>query len=477
LENQQPVEATYSRAGTPTFGGFLAPPGHIPVSTTTQSGPSGNANTTQGSIALRAMRSVRSLARIGSWAQLRNGDEEETAANSEPVKGEGKKEKRDKEKKDKKGSVKKSKDKASEKEKKKEKKSKDKSQTLRVSTSSFEVGALSPARSLRPPVSHDGSLKEPKSLGKKRSTLLGLGLPSTMSMRLPSVRGGSNASSILVNGSNPPSNTLAPGTASVGRVFLTGRDRSESGASSLRPMSTSSGVSSNSGYSARTSTASERTGASRISNGSCASASVRWDEDALQKRRKEREREREAVRSLATRGEEREREQEEKGKKKEKGSKKGRESRRTSEGRKRTPINEVFPDAVSLTPPKENPLLEYEQARRSPVLEEEEDVEMPVWQVQVETATNDGHGGITDDERMSSDAQTPIKKVRRRPMSEQLLGTMQGGRPKGGYFGSDDGTDGQFSPHSFIQAINSCDQVQCLSSALPPTSWRSSSTI
>ncbi|KAL4261714.1 hypothetical protein AB1N83_006845 [Pleurotus pulmonarius] len=420
LENQQPVEATYSRAGTPTFGGFLAPPGHIPVSTTTQPGPSGNANTAQGSIALRAMRSVRSLARIGSWAQLRNGDDEETAANSEPVKGEGKKEKKDK-----KGSVKKSKDKGSEKSKK-EKKSKEKSQTLRVSTSSFEVGALSPARSLRPPVSHDGSLKEPKSLGKKRSTLLGLGLPSTMTMRLPSVRGGSNASSILVNGSNPPSNTLAPGTASVGRVFLTGRDRSESGASSLRPMSTSSGVSSNSG---------------------CASASVRWDEDALQKRRKERERERE---------------QEEKGKKKEKGSKKGRESRRTSEGRKRTPINEVFPDAVSLTPPKENPLLEYEQARRSPVLEEEEDVEMPVWQVQVETATNDGHGGITDDERMSSDAQTPIKKVRRRPMSEQLLGTMQGGRPKGGYFGSDDGTDGTMSilsaaTNELAQLINNLD--------------------
>lgn len=147
------------------------------------------------------MRSVRSLARIGSWAQLRNGDDEETATSSEPVKGEGKKEKRNKEKKDKKGSVKKSRDKASEKEKKKEKKSKEKSQTLRVSTSSFEVGALSPARSLRPPMSHDGSFKEPKSLGKKR---LGLGLPSTMTMRLPSVHGGSNASSILVNGNNPP---------------------------------------------------------------------------------------------------------------------------------------------------------------------------------------------------------------------------------------------------------------------------------
>ncbi|KAF7437378.1 hypothetical protein PC9H_004217 [Pleurotus ostreatus] len=465
LENRQPVEPTYSRAGTPTFGGFLAPPGLATTSTAGQSGSSGNANVNQGSIALRAMRSVRSLARIGSWAQLRNGDDEETAVNSESVKGEGKKEKRDKEKKDKKGTVKKSKDKASEKEKKKEKKSKEKSQTLRVSTSSFEVGALSPARSLRPPVSHDGSLKEPKSLGKKRSTLLGLGLPSTMTMRLPSVRGGSNASSILVNGNNPPSNTLAPGTASVGRVFLTGRDRSESGASSLRPMSTSSGISSNSGYSARTSTASERTGTSRISNGSCASASVRWDEDALQKRRKEREREREAVRSLATRGEEREREQEEKGKKekKEKGGKKGRESRRTSEGRKRTPINEVFPDAVSLTPPKENPILEYEQARKSPVLEEEEeDVEVPVWQVQVETATNDGHGGVTDDERMSSDTQTPIKKVRRRPMSEQLLGTMQGGRPKGGYFGSDDGTDGTMSilsaaTNELAQLINNLD--------------------
>ena len=51
----------YSRAGTPTAGGLLAPP-------TGAAGPSQN----QGSIALHAMRSVRSLARIGSWAQLKN---------------------------------------------------------------------------------------------------------------------------------------------------------------------------------------------------------------------------------------------------------------------------------------------------------------------------------------------------------------------------------------------------------------------
>ncbi|KAG5219868.1 hypothetical protein IMY05_C4744000200 [Salix suchowensis] len=153
------------------------------ASTNTQSGPSGNVNANQGSIALRAM--------IGSWAQLRNGDDEETAANGE--------------------------------EEEEEEVQEEVTDFVHIE-SSFEVGALSPARLLCPSVSHDGSLKEAKSLGKKRSTLLGLGLLSTMTMCLPSVHGGSNTSLILVNETNPSSNMLAPGTASVGCVFLTGRD-------------------------------------------------------------------------------------------------------------------------------------------------------------------------------------------------------------------------------------------------------------
>ena len=56
--SEPPPEVVYSRVGTPTAGGYLAVP------------PSGNNH--QGLIALRAIHSVRSLARIGSWAQLKN---------------------------------------------------------------------------------------------------------------------------------------------------------------------------------------------------------------------------------------------------------------------------------------------------------------------------------------------------------------------------------------------------------------------
>lgn len=50
--HEDPSPVTYSRVGTPTAGGLLAvPPSH----------PGGNTN--QGSIAFRAMRSVRSLGR------------------------------------------------------------------------------------------------------------------------------------------------------------------------------------------------------------------------------------------------------------------------------------------------------------------------------------------------------------------------------------------------------------------------------
>jgi serine/arginine repetitive matrix protein 2 len=56
--SESPHKVIYSRAGTPAAGRHLAVP------------PSGNTN--QGSIALRAIHSVLSLARIGSWAQLKN---------------------------------------------------------------------------------------------------------------------------------------------------------------------------------------------------------------------------------------------------------------------------------------------------------------------------------------------------------------------------------------------------------------------
>jgi len=68
-------------------------------------------------------------------------------------------------------------------------KSMPKAQTLRVSTSAFKVGALPP--------------EQQKTLGPKKYSILGLGLPSTM--RLSNMREGSTASSINFNmlGSHP----------------------------------------------------------------------------------------------------------------------------------------------------------------------------------------------------------------------------------------------------------------------------------
>lgn len=126
------------------------------------------------------MRSVRSLARICSWAQLKNM----------PALGEKK------DKKEKKGKTKESTS-ASEDGKKKKKSLKAKKDktadqekaqsTLRLSSSSFEAGALTaspgpaPAAHLQARLGVDNS----QTLGVKKRSILGLGLPSTM--RLPSL--------------------------------------------------------------------------------------------------------------------------------------------------------------------------------------------------------------------------------------------------------------------------------------------------
>lgn len=371
---------TYSRAGTPTAGGLLAPAAPI--------GPHTNAN--QGSIAIRAMRSVRSLARIGSWAQLRN---EEGAVGSvrgpKPVKEKAPKEKEGKKKKEKKvkegeTAVEEEEGKKKKKSKKKDKEQKDtlKAQTMRLSTSSFEVGAASPMPN--------------KTLVRKKRSILGLGLPSTMgamTMRLPTVRSGSTASSAMP----PTNNRLSVESA----IMNAGRDRagsvmSTSTTSSLRPMSTTSSMS-----------------GSRISSGS----SVRWDEDCLESvkelRRKER-REKEEVRRQEGS------DVDSKGKNKEK------ESRRSSEGRRRTPLTEVFPDIREGSP--------------APVHRRQ----LPI--VTVEAATADGHSAPDDCESIMEEdediyegrhelpVETPVKKARARPMSEQLLGRS---RPKGMYESED----------------------------------------
>ena len=161
---------------------------------------------------------------MGSWAQLKNiplPDENGVAGEK---KGDKKKEKKPKG------------------EKGEEKKEKEKAQTVRMSSSGFEVGGLT--------VSPEAT----KTLGpKKKHSVLWLGFPSTI--RLPTVRTGSTASS-----------NIAPvtGRVSVDPATMVGRSRSGSvlsTGSSLRPLSL-------------TSTNSRASSASTIS--------VRWDERGLE---------------------------------------------------------------------------------------------------------------------------------------------------------------------------------------------------
>lgn len=355
LEGQPRAESpvTYTRSGTPTAGGLLAPP---PSGATR---PDGN----QGSIAIRAMRSVRSLARIGSWAQLRN-EEGMPAAKPEP-KEKPKTEKPKDSVREKSGIKKKGSDKekaaledGKKKKKKKETKEKDKAQTVRISTSSFEVGALT--------ASPEARKTETQTLGKKKLSILGLGLPSSMR-----IRSGSTASSLALGNSHPP--VSSTNRLSVESTTILGRGRAGSTistASSLRPIST----------------ASSGSRASSASGGS--TASVKWDEECLETVKETRRKERAARREEARADLE--------------GKNGVKESRRTWEGRRRTPLSEVFPDVQSNSPARstEYPLLT------------------------VEEATSDGHGDP------DASLATPLKKARPRPMSEQLLGKS---RPKGMY--------------------------------------------
>ena len=418
-----PTSITFTRAGTPTAGGLLAPP--------VADGLAPSSQNQGGSIAVRAMRSVRSLARIGSWAQLKHSDEAAAGAGSiraKPVKEkvkekdgkekekESKESKKKEKKKEKKENAVEGVEEGKKKKKKKEKKEKDdklKTGTFRLSSSSFEIGTASPMPK-----------EKGKTLGKKKHSILGLGLPSNMSMRLPTVRSGSTASSVLA----PAPATM--GVSAASRLSIDsahilaqqGRDRSSSvmstsTASSLRPISVNS----------------SRSGGGSSGGSSCG-VSVKWDEEGLQAGRELRRKERKE--REAREKEEREAEKvKSNGKRSKKGGKKEKEkegsSRRSAEGQRRTPLSDVFPTDYAGAP---------------------EPMETGGWPlppiVTVESATCDGHSlggddgsilsqepmtmGMEEDERLA----TPVKRARPRPMSEQLLGR---GRPK-----CYEGDDGRF---------------------------------
>ncbi|KAG7090453.1 hypothetical protein E1B28_009569 [Marasmius oreades] len=352
-EEKHPPQQPYPRVATPTLGGFLAPPnatGGLNVP---------DQSNGQNSIALRAMRSMRSLARIGSWNQLKNGTGPGEGADVETkVKKEedGKKKAKKKEK----GAKEKKK---GEKEVKQKSKSKAKAQTVRSSGSSFEVGTLAASPNI--------AAGKGQSLGKKKRSILGLGLPSTM--RHPTIRSGSTTSSIGANAAtanNRLSVESAMILASRGRSGSTATSIMSSG-SSLRPLSTTSTT-------------------SRESSGSSA-ASVKWDEEGLETVKELRRKEKESKRKS----------QEETGTKSK--GKVDRESRRTSEERKRTPISDVFPEAFDSVQTLNSSAAPV-SCRGPPLLTLEE-------------ATSDGHGRSDDDVSLA----TPSKRVRPRPVSEQLL--------------------------------------------------------
>ena len=320
-----------------------------------------------GSIALRAMKSV---ARLASWSQPKV-DEKETKKEREEgtEKKKSKKSKKEKEVAEKKA---------------KEKKGKD--GTVRMSTSSFEAGTISSP--CIPKVSLEVSSEDraPKTIGKKQS-VLGLGLPS--SLRFGTVRSAASTttSSTADPKERPPAGTVRRTSVSstMSLNLLTSRRPSStiSNSSSLRPPSTASGM----------------------SRSSSSSASVKWDEEGLETvkemRRKDREeRRRGSTDSNAVLND---------------ATKKG--SRRSAEGRKRPLVSDLFAEAGFCS----RPTSPEAQSQSSSLISKEGPI------VNIETATNDGHGHASDPETL----ETPMKRARPRPMSEQMLSNIP--RPQGIY--------------------------------------------
>ncbi|KAF7982388.1 hypothetical protein HWV62_28475 [Athelia sp. TMB] len=198
------------------------------------------------SVAIRAMRSVRSMALLASWTQPK----EEPAPSTE-------------------ASVPTRSSKGDEKDKKKKRKTKKSSfpppvssESIRNSGSSFEAGQLTPSP----------HATASKSLGAKKKSLLELGLGFAATMRLPKQRNGSTGSSL--GGSGTPisgRHSLDPA------IILNGGPRGRlastlSGGSSLRPISVASGDSAGS-----------------------SAASVKWDEQGLKTVKEMRKKERASV--------------------------------------------------------------------------------------------------------------------------------------------------------------------------------------
>ncbi|KAJ6511227.1 hypothetical protein DFH09DRAFT_999601 [Mycena vulgaris] len=352
--SRAPTPVPGPRSGAPTAGGFLAPPGVI-----------GSKDKDQGSIALRAMRSVRSMARLGTWdrdekEREKDGEGEGTVRAKKKVKGKDKEEGKGKE----------------EKKRGKEEKKKKEKRAPKSSGSSFEVGALGASPVQRKRSILGLGLGKGSTLGKSGSTGIGLGLPSALTIGR-SVSGGktSTASSVGPAFGGPAMGGVNPNRLSADAP---GVARRESTNSSLRPLSVLS-----SGSSA----------GSRVSSGS----SVRWAEEVVDR----------------VRGKEREREKETKDQEREK--KTERESRRSSEGRRRTPLIDVFPGL----------------SRRSSASTRDSITGNVPPMLTVEEATTDGHGHGDEDGDYEMVSATPVKRARPRPVSDDVLLGKGRSRPRG----------------------------------------------
>ncbi|KAG9309425.1 hypothetical protein JVU11DRAFT_10677 [Chiua virens] len=156
-----------------------------------------------------------------------------------------------------------------------------------------------------------------KTLGKKKASILGIGLPLTMRL-CSSCTGSTESSTEAVNNGNhrlSMDSTMLLG----GGILACGRSGSAMSAmSSLRPMSTKSS-------------------SSCESSGSSAAASVRWDKVGL-----------ETVKEIRQKDKEARRNEKEECKKKSKKSKSTKDSTResSSDGQKKTPLVALFPGIV-----------------------------------------------------------------------------------------------------------------------------------
>ena len=315
---------------------------------------------------------MRSMARLTNWSQPKADERGSKKEREDGV--------------EKKKSKKSKKDKDVTEKKTKEKKIKD--GTVKMSTSSFEAGTLSGTSISRVSLEVPSEGNVPKTIGKKQS-VLGLGLPS--SLRFGTVRSvmstATSASTTDPKEERPPTGTIRrPSISSTMSLNLLSSRRPSStisNSSSLRPPSTASGM----------------------SRSSSSSASVKWDEEGLETVKEMRKKDREERRRNSTdsssvlNGT----------------TKKG--SRRSAEGRKRPLVSDLFPE-VDIN---NCPISPEVQSQRSSVISKEGPI------VNIETATNDGHGHISDPEALG----TPTKRVRPRPMSEQMLSNVP--RPQGIY--------------------------------------------